>query len=408
VIAAGPSTEAPAYAGLVRRAVAILLDLALGWAAYSIAITLLDPGVASDHATTAETVLAAAIVLATATLWLVYFVCAQWRFGQTLGMRAMSIRVVAEPGERLPWTRALVRSLLLVVDFAVGPLLIAASRRRQRLGDRLANTVVLMAPNDLPDAPGVGGVAEPPPTVPTAGGSAPPPHRDTADGPPTVAATWGPGRVFVGILVVIVLSVLEVGIVSIFDPGLDTLGGKIVTQVLLEATFIGVAFAVAADHGFPGMATAASLGLRRPLRRPWFIAASAYVAYLVAAIAYGALVHPHQRDITGDLGFGHGVLGAIIAGILIVLAAPVAEETFFRGFVFGGFRHRYSFLVAAVPSALLFGAIHASAGSLAVVPPLAFLGFLLCWVYEETGSIYATIPLHMLNNAIAFTIIVST
>jgi membrane protease YdiL (CAAX protease family)/uncharacterized RDD family membrane protein YckC len=407
VIVADPSTGAPPYAGLVRRAVAILLDLALGWAAYSIAITLLDPNVAGDYATTEQTVLAAAIVLVTAILWLAYFVCAQWRFGQTLGMRAMGIRVVSEREQRLPWTRALLRSLLLVVDFAVGPLLIAASKRRQRLGDRLANTVVLMNHGDQPPPPGVGGVVEHPPAPPTAGG-APPPPRDTTDGPPTVPATWGPGRVFVGILVVIVLSVLEVGVVSIFDPGLDTLGGKIVSQLLLESTFIGVAFALAADHGFPGLAPAASLGLRRPLRRPWFIAASAYVMYLVAAIAYGALVHPHQRDITGDLGFGHGVLGAIIAGILIVLAAPVAEETFFRGFVFGGFRHRYPFLVAAVPSALLFGAIHASAGSLTVVPPLAFLGFLLCWVYEETGSIYSTIPLHMLNNAIAFTIIVST
>jgi uncharacterized protein len=408
VIAADPSTQAPPYAGIVRRAVAILLDLALGWAAYSIAITLLDPGVASDHATTDETVLAAAVVLVTATLWLAYFVCAQWRFGQTLGMRAMGIRVVTEREGRLPWTRALLRSLVLVVDFAVGPLLIAASRRRQRLGDRLANTVVLMNPSDQRHPPGVGGAVEAPPAPPTAGGSGSPPDRDTADGPPTVAATWGPGRVMVGVLVVIVLSVLEVGVISIFDPGLDTLGGKIVTQIMLEATFIGVAFAVAADHGFPGATSAASLGLRRPLRRPWFIGASAYVAYLVAAIAYGALVHPEQRDITGDLGFGHGVLGAIIAGVLIVLAAPVAEETFFRGFVFGGFRHRYSFLVAAVPSALLFGAIHASAGSLTVVPPLAFLGFLLCWVYEETGSIYSTIPLHMLNNALAFTIIVST
>ena len=142
------TAETPPYAGLVRRGVAILLDLAVGWAAYSIAITALDPDVASEYATTSETALAAAIVLGTAILWLVYFVCAQWRWGQTLGMRAMRIRVVAESGSRLPWTRALLRTLLLVVDLAVGPLLIAASRRRQRLGDRLANTVVLVKAND--------------------------------------------------------------------------------------------------------------------------------------------------------------------------------------------------------------------------------------------------------------------
>lgn len=404
MIATELTAEAPPYAGIVRRAVAIVLDLALGLVAYSIAITVLDPDAASEYATTAETVLAACVILVTAILWLAYFVCAQWRFGQTLGMRAMGIRVVgAAPDGKLPWTRALLRSLVLVVDFAVGPPLIAASRRRQRLGDRLANTVVLVKQDGSSGSPALGAVESAPP--PTAGGAAPPPD---APGSPAVPATWGPGRVFAGILVVLVLSVFEIGVVSVFDPGLDTLGGRIVAQIMLEATFIGVAFTVAANRDVPGAVPAASLGLRRPLRRPWFIMAGAYVAYLIVALAYGALVHPHQRDITGDLGFGHGLLGAIIAGVLIVLAAPVAEETFFRGFVFGGFRHRYSFLVAAVPSALLFGAIHASGGALAVVPPLAFLGFLLCWVYEETGSIYSTIPLHMLNNALAFTIIVSS
>lgn len=407
MIATELTTEAPPYAGVVRRGVAILIDLALGLTAYSIAITILDPNVASEYATTAETVLAAAIVLGTAILWLAYFVCAQWRFGQTLGMRAMRIRVVADSAGGLPWWRALIRSLLLVVDFAIGPLLIAASDRRQRLGDRLANTVVLVSPNEPSPPPGFGGAIQPAPPPPT-GAPAPLPDPGAAGGPPTVASTWGPARVLVGIMIVVVLSLIEVLIVSLFDPGLDSLGGKIVAQVMLEATFIGVAFAVAADDSPAWASAAPSLGLRRPLRPPWAIGAAALAAYFIVAIAYGSLVHPHQRDITGDLGFGHGVIGAIIAFVLIVLAAPVAEETFFRGFVFGGFRHRYSFLVAALPSALLFGAIHASGGSLTVVPPLVLLGFLLCWVYEKTGSIYSTIPLHVVNNAIAFAVIVSS
>lgn len=406
MIGADVATGAPPYAGLVRRAVAVLLDVALGWAAYSIAITVLDPNMASANATTAQTVLAAIIVLVTAIAWLSYFVCAQWRWGQTLGMRAMGIRVVAAPDGRVSWTGALVRSVLLVVDVAIGPLLIAASTRRQRLGDRLANTVVLVRSNDPSEASAAAAV-EPTPALATAGGP-PPPREEKSGDRRTVAATWGPGRVLVGILVLLVLSLIEVAVVSVFDPGLDTLGGKIVAQIMLEATFFGVAFAVAADHGFPGAVSAAALGLRRPLRRPWFIAAAAYVAYLILALAYSSVVHPHQRDITGDLGFGHGVIGAIIAAILIVLAAPIAEETFFRGFVFGGFRQRWSFPVAAAASGLLFGVIHATGGSLTVVPQLAIFGFLLAWVYEETGSIYSTIPLHILNNALAFTIIVTT
>jgi membrane protease YdiL (CAAX protease family) len=410
------ASDTPHYAGLPRRAVAGLLDFALAWAAYSVAITVLDPNAASEYATTWETVLAALIVVVVATVWLGYFVFAQWRWGQTLGMRALGIRVVGEPGQRLSWSRALVRSLLIVVDCVAGLFLIPLSRRKQRLGDRLANTVVLMTGEDVP-APGTGGALDTggPLTAPPQGpgGSVPPPGAETPTSPRTVAATWGPGRVGVGILVLLVLTVIEVAIVSIFDPGLNSLGARLAAQALLAATLIGIAFAVAADHGFPGTAAVPrwALGLRRPLRSPGATiatAAAALVAYFIFAAVYSALVHPHQKDITRDLGFGHGDLGTVAAGILIIAAAPISEEIFFRGFLFGGFRRSLSFPIAAVLSGAIFGLFHyTGSGSLAVLPQLAFLGFALCWVYEETGSIYPTIALHMLNNTLAFVVLTS-
>ena len=423
------ATERPPYAGLVRRAVAILLDLGLGWAAYSIAITAFDPDVASEYATTAETVLGTAIVLAVGLLWLAYFVSAQWRWGQTLGMRAMGIRVVVQRGERVSLTRALLRSLALVVDVALGPLLIVASARRQRLGDRLANTVVLVKQDDAlgagrtggaieragkasgargQDSPSHGRIGDPglEPAPPT-GTPAPPPEGEPGADVRKIPATWGPARVAVGILVLFVLSLLEVGVVSIFDPSLDSLGARLVAQAMLAATLIGVAYSVA-EGGFPGRVPSASLGLRRPVRSPFAFAAAAYVAYIVVALAYGALVHPHQKDITRDLGVGHGDIGTVIAALLIVVAAPISEEIFFRGFIFGGFRRRVSFPVAAILSAAIFGVFHyTGSGSEAVIPQLAFLGLAFAWVYEETGSIYPTIALHMLNNAFAFVVLTS-
>ena len=45
----------------------------------------------------------------------------------------------------------------------------------------------------------------------------------------------------------------------------------------------------------------------------------------------------------------------LIGGAIV---APVVEEIFFRGFIFGGLRTRYSFPIAAVISALLFGLVH--------------------------------------------------
>jgi uncharacterized protein len=219
--------------------------------------------------------------------------------------------------------------------------------------------------------------------------------------------TWGPGRVAGGIGALLLTTVFEVGVVSAFDPELDSLGARLATQALLAVTLVGIAFAVAAGRA-GGVASAQALGLRRPLRSSLGMAAAAYLGYIVIALLYSALVHPHQEDVTRDLGFGHGAFGTIAAGVLIVVAAPFSEEIFFRGFIFGGLRRRLSFPVAALISGAIFGIFHFTGpGSIAVVPQLALFGFALAWLYEETGSLYPTIAVHAVNNALAFAILTS-
>jgi len=216
---------------------------------------------------------------------------------------------------------------------------------------------------------------------------------------------WGPARVGTGILTLLVATFIEVAIVAAFDPDLESLAARLVTQAFLAATLVAVAFKFAATDG---LAAPASLGLRRPLRSPLGIAAAAYLAYVATALLYSGLVHPHQEDVTRDLGFGEGTAGAVAAGLLIVFAAPFSEEVFFRGFIFGGLRSRLPFPIAGLISACIFGAFHyTGTGSLAVLPQLAILGLVLAWVYEETGSIYPTMAIHAFNNALAFAILTS-
>jgi uncharacterized RDD family membrane protein YckC len=79
-----------------------------------------------------------------------------WR-GQTLGKRALKIRVVDAEGFRLRPVQIVIRNLLRVVDllpafYAVGGICCAISPRYQRLGDIAANTVVIYAaPQKIPD-----------------------------------------------------------------------------------------------------------------------------------------------------------------------------------------------------------------------------------------------------------------
>jgi membrane protease YdiL (CAAX protease family) len=87
-----------------------------------------------------------------------------------------------------------------------------------------------------------------------------------------------------------------------------------------------------------------------------------------------------------------------LAGVATVLVAPLAEETFFRGFVFGGLR-RYGFLWAALISGLLFSAAHVSLGGLI---PLALVGMLFAWSYSRTGSLWTPIYAHFFFNLVSF------
>jgi membrane protease YdiL (CAAX protease family) len=233
--------------------------------------------------------------------------------------------------------------------------------------------------------------------------STPPPAPPAALAEPPVGgpgATWGPGRVVVGILALLVGSALEVGFVMAFDPDLSTVAGKVAAQAMLALTLVGIALAVTSGPEVAG-ARGAALGLRRPQRSPFKLAGGVLAAYIVFAITYANLVQPHQKDIPRDLGFGHGTAGVIAAILLIAVLAPISEEIFFRGFVFGGMRRRLSFVPAALISGVIFGIFHfTGASSATVVPLLAVLGFALCFVYEETGSIYPTIAIHAINNGI--------
>jgi uncharacterized RDD family membrane protein YckC len=83
-------------------------------------------------------------------LWLIYFTYFEGTSGQTIGKRLMHIRVIKEDGSRCDIGSALVRNILRIVDhlpflYILGIILIAATEKRQRLGDMLGRTIVIKA-----------------------------------------------------------------------------------------------------------------------------------------------------------------------------------------------------------------------------------------------------------------------
>jgi membrane protease YdiL (CAAX protease family) len=84
--------------------------------------------------------------------------------------------------------------------------------------------------------------------------------------------------------------------------------------------------------------------------------------------------------------------------IAAVVIAPLAEETLFRGFVYGVLKRYTDAPFAALSSSLMFAIIHMHVGSLL---PLCMLAVLFCLAYEITGCLLVPMLLHAIFNAVS-------
>ena len=89
----------------------------------------------------------ASVSLLAIVLWFLYYTLLEGMWGQTLGKYLVKIKVVKEDGTPISYGDAAIRTILRIIDglfsYLVGALLIWTSDRKQRLGDRLAHTVVI-------------------------------------------------------------------------------------------------------------------------------------------------------------------------------------------------------------------------------------------------------------------------
>jgi uncharacterized protein len=219
---------------------------------------------------------------------------------------------------------------------------------------------------------------------------------------------WTPRRTFYWLLGGLLLAIIVPPLlVAPFDPDLEADGALLAAQAIFDGLLLFVALGVASDWRFRPLSTPLRLLGLRPFRpRALLTMFGALAVYYVAAAIFTSLVlKPNQEDIGGELGVGNpSIVIAVLAVVMIVGLAPLAEECFFRGFLFAGLRSSWSFWPAALTSGLIFGLVHAPTGITTVVP-LAALGVALCWIYDRTGSLWPCVIAHMINNGLALALV---
>jgi membrane protease YdiL (CAAX protease family) len=207
-------------------------------------------------------------------------------------------------------------------------------------------------------------------------------------------------------IVVSTIAAAVIGIAAAIDPTIDT-GDPPDSLTIALTVFQDVALVVAAVLAVKlalGRVRREDLGLRRVPRWGQAIVTAA-VLYAVYWIASGLLEQifgkPPDQELVTEL--KHQQSFAILAGYaaLTCVVAPLAEETFFRGFVFTAFARRLGPIPGALIAGALFGLVHAPNPILALLA-LGVLGVCLCALYWRTQSIVPCMALHALNNSISF------
>lgn len=143
------------------------------------------------------------------------------------------------------------------------------------------------------------------------------------------------------------------------------------------------------------------LGFRRPSLRALGFAAWSAAGLWIVSIAVNALqiraFGPSPQPLIVTVGAHSGLLALALDLTTGAVVAPFAEETLFRGLVFGGLAQRMPLPAAAAISALLFALSH----GLGVVAPIFVLGLGLAYVYARTRTIWAAMLAHALVNAVS-------
>ncbi len=123
------------------------------------------------------------------------------------------------------------------------------------------------------------------------------------------------------------------------------------------------------------------------------------VINLIMAVILLNVFHiiPPQQEVITLLLESNNLWLFLSYAILIVVIAPIVEETFFRGLIYSFIRSKYGVFKGLLVSGMIFGLAHQSLWAF-VGTTLGGIG--LAYLYEKSKSLYTSILAHMVWNGI--------
>lgn len=234
-------------------------------------------------------------------------------------------------------------------------------------------------------------------------------QHDATTAPQDDLPPWGWRECAVGLVAAIISLVMLFTIVAVAAAAFgrvhsDSVGYLLfglAADIVLEACLFGIAVKLTAGR-YPGGLKLLGWRLKPPSE--WLGWSGLAVALSWAVLLGYVLLLKALRldDLVPKSNVPNGIFDhretLALAVFLTVVAAPIIEETFFRGFLFAGLRHRFGFAGAATTSGILFALAHFSP---TLIVPFTVIGVIFAFTYWHTGTLLASLTAHMTFNLVS-------
>lgn len=231
----------------------------------------------------------------------------------------------------------------------------------------------------------------------------PEPSPELPRPPPFPSPPWGAAGVIVGLLPILALTLLPLLVDAPVDAGeLEALpvarryAGFLFVQGLLIGIAFAAAFATRAGTGGLGLRWVGAGALVGPALGGAGLVAFSHLWGLLLSWAAPSAFEQMMSEQAEQMKLLEAPWALLVPAA--VLLAPLGEEIYFRGFVFGGLRRDFAFPLASGLSAAVFAGIHLMGWS---TVPLFFVGIGAAIAYEQKRTLYAPLALHAAFNGTA-------
>ncbi len=259
-------------------------------------------------------------------------------------------------------------------------------------------------PPDPLDPPGPPGPPDPPDPP-----DRPNPFRPAGAAPAErgfPAPPWGVAGVLIGLAPVLAMTLLP--LLAGVSADLEAIESLTLQERYLGFLFVqGLLAGIAMVAALASRGGLAALGFRRPGAPALLVPAAGGAALVVAsslwALSLERFAPAAYAEMLAEQAQQMDLLAAPWPLLLLaaVIAAPLAEELYFRGFVYGGLRRDLPFAVASGLSAAIFSGIHLMAWS---TVPLFLVGLAAAVAYERYRTLWAPLALHAAFNGTALAV----